>query len=127
MSLLLAAAVWAGGFTPFTPAPPCAGMPHNTPETRAAVIRCVADFHGVDPEKAVRVAKCEAYDALRPRLIDNGNYGVFQMRYWQQRWTKWGKPLGVRNDPLSLLANAHVALSMVAEYGGWSHWTCGYA
>lgn len=117
----------AGGLSPFTPAPPCAGMPVNTPEAREAVIRCVADYHGVDPDKAVRVARCEAYPELRARLVSNGNYGVFQMRFWQERWTKWGKPLGVRNDPLNLLANAHVALAMVAEYGGWSHWSCGDA
>lgn len=134
MSALLAVALaWAGGFAPFTPAPPCAGMPHNTSQAREAVIRCVADHHlgggeqGRHADKAVRVAKCEAYDALRARVVSNGNYGVFQMRYWQERWTKWGKPLGVRNDPLSLLANAHVALSMVAEYGGWGHWSCGDA
>lgn len=130
MTFLLAALVAvAGGFAPFTPAPPCAGMPHNTPHRRAAVIRCVARSYGVNPVKALRVARCESYDALRPRLEDDGNLGMFQLRekYWQTRWLRYGKPLGLPNRPLSVLVNAHVALAMVADYGGWSHWSCGDA
>lgn len=121
--------VWAGGFTPFTPAPPCAGMPTNTPHARAAVIRCVAEHYGVNPDKALRVARCESYDALRARLEDDGNLGVFQMRerYWDERWRRYGEPLGLPNRPLSVLVNAHVALAMVKDYGGWSHWSCGEA
>lgn len=108
-------------------------MPVDTAVHREWAIRCIADYHlgggpyGPQADKAIRVARCEAYDELRPRLIDDGNLGVFQMRerYWDERWRRYGKPMGLRNRPLSLLVNAHVALAMVKDYGGWSHWSCG--
>lgn len=88
------------------------------------LIRCQAERKGLDPAKAVRVAKCES--GLNPRAVSSsGTYlGLFQQHrgYWPGRAATYGFA-GWR--ALNGRANAFVSLAMAAS-GGWGDWpVCG--
>ena len=110
------------------PAAPCATMPAANLVQRLAVIRCVSDF--LNPpggyEKAVSIATCESYPWIEARLVDDGNYGAFQLnrRYYRERWERFARPYGLPNRPLVLVVNTYVAMGLAIEQGGWSAWSC---
>ena len=107
-------------------AAPCSELPAANVKQREAVIRCVAAF--LQPpggaRKALDIVRCEAYPWIEARLIDDGNLGAFQMRYWRERWERFAKPYGLPNKPLVLVVNAYVAMGLANEQGGWSAWSC---
>lgn len=80
--------------------------------------------HGALGDQAVRVARCES--ELRPsaRNRSSGASGLFQvMPQWRTRYAQvTGLPY--YDERFNPNANAAFAAWLVAETGGWSHWTC---
>ncbi len=95
---------------------------------RALVIRCWAERRGLDPNKAIRVALCEAGPDFGDFYWRDGYAGPFQqaVRYWAARARVYGAP---GRPATSVWANAKVSTGMARDRG-WTggDWPrCGWA
>jgi hypothetical protein len=100
------------------------------------LIRCAAQRFGVDPQTALRVARCESGELYWPWANSNGNYGTFQQRgiYWLGRvhtflrseWFNAAQWERIPNVPRgAYVARANILLSArMAKALGWGHWSC---
>lgn len=122
-----ALAAWLTLMSPVQPArhAPCSKVPDDKVPH---IIRCTAKRFGIDPDYAIRVARCES--GLRPHAIGGTNdlyYGLYQHRIdlWPGRWQWVGRHprWEVANDPLDPHANALVTMRMVRAVG-WGPWEC---
>lgn len=109
--------------------PPCSHIEwREGPSAVRRLIRCAERRWPVEGghRKAVAVAKCESDFRWWIRGgTGNAHYGVYQQRdiYWDARWAKWGKPLGLPRDPFNALSNVVVSIRQAREVG-WSPWSC---
>jgi hypothetical protein len=75
--------------------------------------------------KALDVAMCES--GLNEWAYSNGNYGVFQLRYWSSRRDAYNRAVGDRLDVKPPWWNARANVLVAVRYAhlyGWSAWSC---
>lgn len=91
-----------------------------------AIIIAAANKYGIDPQRALRIAKCESGfnpNAVNYGYAENGNpSGLFQhlSGYWPARAAKYGYAGASVFDPV---ANANVTMGMWRD-GGSGAWEC---
>lgn len=129
-----ASAVVPNGAASYAPLP-CAGIDwRRGVEQRVRLIRCAVRPGAFGPvaggwRRAVAIARCESYAAMRPRTVTphaGGNsIGVFQLNdaYAKTWWERWAKPLGLPYRLKNAYINTVVAISK-ARAEGWSAWGC---
>lgn len=91
------------------------------------LIRCATDRWDVPGgyETALRIATCES--SLYTWAASNGNYGLFQIRFWDDRARTWLKPAWFPFHwvPRWSLARANVLVAVRwAHRLGWGAWSC---
>jgi hypothetical protein len=90
------------------------------------IIVAAANKYGIDPQRALRIAKCESGfnpNAVNLGYAENGNpSGLFQhlSGYWPARAAKYGYAGASVFDPV---ANANVTMGMWRD-GGAGAWEC---
>lgn len=111
--------------------PPCSQIRwERSVEARERLVRCAARRYDVDPETALRVARCESGPGLDPRAVYGSHRGIYQHRidYWPDRAERylsrwWHRPRSV--SPFDALANVLVTMQMVTDRSiGWGPWSC---
>lgn len=130
LASLALVAVLIGG--PVKPAP-CSHIDWRggTPQ-RERMVTCLARrFPRIDPDTALRVARCESGPGLDPKARLGTSSGMWQhqMPYWRARALRYLTPRWGLNprtvSPFNAYASTIVTFSMVSDRDiGWEPWSC---
>ena len=121
--LLLAAVLLAG--LPADAKPPhrrCDFPWRQSVKAKTATVNCWSRERNIDPERVLRIGRCESGPDLRDRYLADGHGGVFQ--HVVSLWDERARTYGAAGESInSTWAAAKVSTAMM-QAGGWGHWTC---